>query len=427
MEAEIAQKREQLQKLQAEQDALRSHQLALESTMSNQDQLLAQLLQVKLSVAGRAESENPDLEATTAAAIAGVRQAFAMQNGGDAAAEQAAAAAVGDQQRQKLQLKQQLAQKKVLEEGPVFLRRYQAYVQAVADRLQQSASAAAAGQQAALSGPFPTFPFTLVETLSLWQLSRLAIMTRTNFAKQGGNEEAWDDFTLNLSTGQHDLVPSDLWKGVASKIGLFGEQGVQLSAAWRLYARAMQSLNAERDSLLVKLQAAAAAEEAVSTGAAQQPGIAGVGAAPAGPFSGPFSGLGSGPSPSSSPEAAAAGEVAAAGAAGAQAGTSSYGGGVALADTVGSTVAGPSPAAGSTLDRRSGAAALDVAFVYLDILDAVERNLLRGRAVVMMFGWSMLCMLSAEQIGLICVHSWPYFPLIRAIAGYMLGKEDLVP
>jgi hypothetical protein len=425
MEAEIAQKREQLQKLQAEQEALRSHQVALESTMSNQDQLLAQLLQVKLSVVGRTDSESPDLEATTAAAISGVRQALAMQNGGDASAEQAAAAAVGAQQRQKLQLKQQLAQKKVFEEGPVFLRRYQAYVQAVADRLQQSASAAAAGQQAALSGPFPTFPFTLIETLSLWQLSRLAIMTRTNFAKQGGNEEAWDDFTLNLSTGQHDLVPNDLWKGVASKIGLFGEQAVQLSAAWRLYARAMQSLNAERDSLLVKLQAAAAAEEAVSTRAAGQAGSAGVGAAPAGPFLG--QGSGSGPRPSSSTEVAAAGADVASGAAGGQAGTSSYGGGVALAATVGGPVAGPSSAADGTVDRCSGTAALDVAFVYIDILDAVERNLLRGRAVVMMFGWSMLCMLSAEQIGLICVHSWPYFPLIRAIAGYMLGKEDLVP
>jgi hypothetical protein len=46
MEAEIAQKREELEKLQAEQAALRSHQHALESTMSHQDQLLAQLLQV---------------------------------------------------------------------------------------------------------------------------------------------------------------------------------------------------------------------------------------------------------------------------------------------------------------------------------------------------------------------------------------------
>lgn len=424
MEAEIAQKREELHKLQAEQEQLCSHQLALESTMSNQDQMLAQLLQVKLSVAGRTDGESPDLEATTAAAIGGVRQALAMQNGGDAAAEQAAAAAVGAQQQQKVKVKQQMAQKKVLEEGPVFLRRYQAYVQAVADSLQQSASAAAAGQQAALSGPFPIFPFTLIETLSLWQLSRLAIMTRTNFARQSGNEEAWDDFTLNLSTGQHDLVPNDHWKGVASKIGLFGEQAVQLSAAWRLYARAMQSLNTERDSLLVKLRAAAAAEEAVSTRAAGQAGGTGVGAAPAGPFLG--QGSGSSPSPSSSAEGAAAGAVTAAGAAGGQAGTSSYSGGVELAGTVGGTVAGSS-AAGGTVDRRSGTAALDVAFVYLDILDAVERNLLRGRAVVMMFGWSMLCMLSAEQIGLICVHSWPYFPLIRAIAGYMLGKEDLVP
>jgi hypothetical protein len=52
MEAEIAHKREELQKLQAEQEVLRSRQQALESTMSNQDQLLAQLLQVGRCVAG---------------------------------------------------------------------------------------------------------------------------------------------------------------------------------------------------------------------------------------------------------------------------------------------------------------------------------------------------------------------------------------
>jgi hypothetical protein len=45
--------------------------------------------------------------------MAGVRQAMAMQNGGDAAAEQAAAADVAAQQRAKLALKQQLAAKKV--------------------------------------------------------------------------------------------------------------------------------------------------------------------------------------------------------------------------------------------------------------------------------------------------------------------------
>lgn len=66
-------------------------------------------------MAGRSGSDttDPDLEATTAAAMAGVRQAMAMQNGGDAAAEQAAAADVAAQQRAKLALKQQLAAKKV--------------------------------------------------------------------------------------------------------------------------------------------------------------------------------------------------------------------------------------------------------------------------------------------------------------------------
>lgn len=395
MEAEIAHKREELQKLQAEQEVLRSRQQALESTMSNQDQLLAQLLQVKLSVIGRSESmTNPDLEATTAAAIAGVRQALAMQNGGDPAAEQAAAAAAGAQQRQRALHKQQLAQQKVLSEGPVYLRRYQGYVQAVADALQQAAaagvdtrlSAAAAG--AGAPPPFPTFPFTLVETLSLWQLSRLAIMTRTNLpfasVQQGGApEEVWDDFTLNLSTGQHDLVPQGFWKGVAGKVGMYGEQPVQLGAAWRLYANAMQALNEERNRLLLQLQEAAAAEEGIGT----------------------------------PPPGTAAGD----GSSGAElSGTDGAGGSAAAAGS-------SSGAVGCSVTRRTGITALELAEVYTGLLDAVERNLLRGRAVVMMFGWSILCMFSAEQIGAICVHSWPYFPLIRAVAGYMLGKEDLVP
>jgi hypothetical protein len=59
------------------------------------------------------------------------------------------------------------------------------------------------------------------------------------------------------------------------------------------------------------------------------------------------------------------------------------------------------------------------------VLDAIERNLMRGRAVVMVFGWSMLCMLDAHQVARVCVASWPYFPLVRAIIGHVLGKEDL--
>jgi hypothetical protein len=412
MEAEIAQKRSELQKLEAEQVALRTHQQALESTMNNQDTLLAQLLQLKLSIAGR-EDNAPDLEATTAAAIAGVRQAIAMQNGGDAAAEQAAAAAASAQQHQRLKDKKQLAQKKVMEEGPVFLRLYQGYVQAVADRLSAAAAASGSSESvsaAAVTGNFPTFPFTLVETLSLWTLSRLAIMTRTNFAKLqgaqgasgGGNEEAWDDFTLNLATGQHDLVPEAFWRDVSSKVPLFGEQPVQLGAAWRLYVQAMKALNEERQHLLLKLQEAAAAEEAANVPT----------------WAGPLGdGSGSSSSGTAAPPAAAA----------AGAGTSA--GQVAAGSSRGSSAAAAAAAGGrgAGVRRDSGTPALDVATVYLDLLDAVDRNLLRGRAVVMMFGWSMLCMLSAEQIGLICVHSWPFFPLIRAIVGYMLGKEDFVP
>lgn len=433
MEAEIALKREQLHKLQEEQEALRSHQVALESTMSNQDKLLAQMLQLKLSLAGKEDSkDDTHLEATTAAAMAGVQQALAMQNGGDAAAAQAAAAAAAAAGRQRLVSQQQRAQQKVLEEGPLFLRRYQAYVQAVADTLAREAAAAGAGSSAyldqaaiaATAAPFPTFPFTLVETLSLWQLSRLAIMTRTNVARhdEGGNTEVWDDFTLNLSSGQHDYVSQDYWKGVAGQIGLHGEQLQQLSAAWRLYANAMNALNEERQGLLLKLQAAAAAEEAADPPDAaglhpqqQQQQLPEASSSGAGLLQGNVAPA----APGMLPVSAQLGQAA---------GSSCNNNNVlaAQASSPGAAVAAGA-AGGSRVSRLYGTQALDVAFVYMDLLDAVERNLLRGRAVIMMFGWSMLCMLSAEQIGRICVASWPYFPLMRAIVGYMLGKEDLVP
>ena len=158
------------------------------------------MLQLKLSLAGKDDSKEGDLEATTAAAIAGVRQALAMQSGGSTEEAQAAATAETAERRQRMLLKQQEARQKVLSEGPVFLRRYQGYVQAVADRLTQqqqqppSGSSVSPEQQQA----FPTFPFTLIETLSLWQLSRLAIMTRTDMTKDpaaNSNSEPWDDFT----------------------------------------------------------------------------------------------------------------------------------------------------------------------------------------------------------------------------------------
>lgn len=203
-------------------------------------------------------------------------------------------------------------------------------------------------------------------------------------------------------------------------------------AAWRLYAASMQALNQERHRLLLQLQEAAAAEDGANApslvgqpnatlGQVGQAGAAAAAAAAAGPGGsnepGGSTGLG-GPGSSGPGGAASLGMIAA--------GASVAGSGAVLAASAAAVPAG-APASSSAVNRRTGTAALDVAFVYTDLLDAVERNLLRGRAVVMMFGWSMLCMLSAEQIGLICVHSWPYFPLIRAVAGYMLGKDDLVP
>jgi hypothetical protein len=59
------------------------------------------------------------------------------------------------------------------------------------------------------------------------------------------------------------------------------------------------------------------------------------------------------------------------------------------------------------------------------VLDSIERNLVRARAVVLVFSWSMLCMLDARQLAHACVVSWPYFPLVRAIMSHVLGKDDV--
>ncbi|WIA38699.1 hypothetical protein OEZ86_002001 [Tetradesmus obliquus] len=58
---------------------------------------------------------------------------------------------------------------------------------------------------------------------------------------------------------------------------------------------------------------------------------------------------------------------------------------------------------------------------YEALADAVERNLMRGRAIIMAFGWRML-MMDNEQTARLCVASWPYWPLMRALVGHKLGK-----
>ncbi|KAF8055476.1 hypothetical protein HT031_006735 [Scenedesmus sp. PABB004] len=59
---------------------------------------------------------------------------------------------------------------------------------------------------------------------------------------------------------------------------------------------------------------------------------------------------------------------------------------------------------------------------YAALADAVEWNLVRGRAMVVLHGWSMLCVLGAEQVGRICVAAWPHFPFVRAVVGFVLDE-----
>eukprot|EP00775_Hariotina_reticulata_P007758 gene7758-7957_t len=63
---------------------------------------------------------------------------------------------------------------------------------------------------------------------------------------------------------------------------------------------------------------------------------------------------------------------------------------------------------------------------YGQLADAVERNLLQGRAVVSMFGWALWQVFNDEQMGRLSVRSWPYWPLARAIVACLLGKQSVL-
>jgi hypothetical protein len=54
----------------------------------------------------------------------------------------------------------------------------------------------------------------------------------------------------------------------------------------------------------------------------------------------------------------------------------------------------------------------------------VEWNLVRGRAMVMLFGWAMMCVLGRQQVGALCVASWPHLPLVRAVADVLVAGAD---
>jgi prefoldin subunit 5 len=252
MQAEVTAKQKAVAQLQAEHSELRSRQQALESTMTNQDTILAELLNLQLSPAG----DNSRLQLPTQRL---------MQNAGQ------------------------------------YLKRYQVYVQAAAAALAGDNQAAQVGSSA-----FPTYPFTLFETLALWKFSH-----------------------LNLSTGEHAVVPPGYWAGIAKHMGVRPAQLQRLEAAWRLYKDTVAKLNAEREQLTQRLQEVAAAEEGI-----------------------------------------------------------------------------------------------DVEGVYNKVLDAIETNLMRGRAVILLFGRSLPYVLDADQVCRACVASWPYMPIARAIIPHLLGKDD---
>jgi hypothetical protein len=44
--------------------------------------------------------------------------------------------------------------------------------------------------------------------------------------------------------------------------------------------------------------------------------------------------------------------------------------------------------------------------------------------MVMLFGWDMMCVLGRQQVGVLCVASWPHCPLVRAVAGMLLAGAD---
>jgi hypothetical protein len=91
-----------------------------------------------------------------------------------------------------------------------------------------------------------------------------------------------------------------------------------------------------------------------------------------------------------------------------------------------SVAAGGFSASGSTESFRSVKERWVVLDQYEQLADAVERNLLQGRTVVNIFGWAMWQVFNDEQMGRLSVKSWPYWPLARAIAACLLGKQSVL-
>jgi hypothetical protein len=430
MEQEVAEKLALVQQLQQQQQALLHKQAALENSLGAQQALADQLEALRLSVAPPQAARQAvcadaaELEQVTAAVLLG-RQGNA-QHLGAAAAVKAGEVAPGQQQQQS--------------EAFDVLRRYKQYVLEAAAALAAGDTTATAAdspagtstqqqqqqqQQQAADG-FPAFPFNLIEALSLWKVSQTVGVpdldadsaagssnTAAAAAAGGGDDVAdvtsgssstgstavagasaaaaagnrsEDDIrsgTVNLTSFLHDVVPLTKWVQVAQQLSVQPWQRQQLQAAWQLYTASIEKLNLERQQLVQQLQEKLEDGSIITAGAAgiytaaAQRGIAGIG----------LTGAAARIRQSSSSQGA---------------GSSSSGVGCICSPLSGSDLLG-----------------------YLDLANAVEWNLVRGRAMVMLFGWAMLCVLGRDQIGRLCVASWPHFPLMRAVAAVLVAGTDL--
>jgi activator of HSP90 ATPase len=425
MEQEVADKLALLQQLQAQQQALLHKQAALQNSLGAQAALSAQLEALRVSVGPSHAAQQPLCGAAAAAAALH----------GDSAQLQAAAKAGDQQQRRQQQLL----------EASAVLQRYKQYILAAAARLSADSSAsptgtaagnAFAGRDRAAAGPladvhhqhhyhqqqqqqrrqqqqqqdgavvdadsFPCFPFNLVDALSLWKISQSAGVPDTAAdaagsssaesgssaappAGAGADAGSESDVSMqagmvNLETLEHDVVPMSKWVHVAQQLDVQPQQRQQLKAAWQLFTAAVDKLNMQRKQLVKQLQrklednsTTAAADGAQAADSEQQ-----------------YAATLAGPAARIRPSAQVSSSSSSSNAAGCAC----------------------SPLSGSDLQG------------YPDLADAVEWNLVRGRAMVMLFGWAMMCVLRRRQVGALCVASWPHFPLVRAVAGVLVAGAD---
>ncbi|KAF8066388.1 hypothetical protein HT031_002712 [Scenedesmus sp. PABB004] len=169
----------------------------------------------------------------------------------------------------------------------------------------------------------------------------------------------------NIETREHEPLPEGFWARVAQQVPLRPEQRAQLEGAWSVFAAALAKVNQERRELQRQLDEV----EAAALGL---------------------------------PAAAAGAAAAAAAAPGA---------------------AGASPGASAPFLSLSGAG--QVLERYLALVDAIERSLVRGRVLLLVYGQSLKVMLDNEQFARICVASYPIFPLLRAVVGHLIGVPEL--